>query len=59
MVYGKGAEPIQVLTLTKVETSPALPLELDWSRGDKEIDNLTLNVLGKYQARLKIGRQEK
>jgi hypothetical protein len=59
VIYAKDAEPLQVLPLKKLETSPSLPLELDWSRGDKDADNLTLNVLGKYQGVLKITRQEK
>jgi hypothetical protein len=58
VVYAKDSEPLQVVPLTKRDTASGLPLELEWSRGDKDADNLTLNILGKYQTVLKIGRQE-
>ena len=47
------------MPLKKLETASGLPLELEWGRGDKDADNLTLNVLGKYQTVVKIGRQMK
>jgi hypothetical protein len=59
VIYAKDSEPLLVVPLKKLETSVGLPVELEWSRGDKDADNLTLNVLGKYQTVLKIGRQEK
>lgn len=59
VVYAKDNEPLQVVPLKKLQTSPSLPLELEWSRGDKDADNLTLNVLGLYQAVLKITSQPK
>jgi hypothetical protein len=58
VVYAKDSAPLQVVPLKKLETASSLPLELEWSRGDKDADNLTLNILGKYQTVLKIGRQE-
>jgi hypothetical protein len=58
VVYAKDSEPLQVLPLAKLDLASGLPVEVEWSRGDKTADNLTLNVLGKYQAALKIGRQE-
>jgi hypothetical protein len=48
-----------VVPLKKLETASVLPGKLEWSRGDKDADHLTLNVLGKYQTVLKVGRQEK
>jgi hypothetical protein len=59
VIYARDSEPLQVLPLKKVETEVSLPLELEWSRGDKEADNLTLNVLGKYQTVLMISREVK
>jgi hypothetical protein len=58
VVYAKDSEPLQVVPLTKADTASGLPLELEWSRGDKDADNLTLSILGKCQTVLKIGRQE-
>lgn len=57
VIYAKNSEPLQVVPLKKLETASSQPLELEWSRGDKDADNLTLNVLGKYQTVLKIARQ--
>jgi hypothetical protein len=59
VIYAKESEPLLVVPLKKRETASGLPLELEWSRGDKDADNLTLSVLGKYQTGLKIGRQVK
>jgi hypothetical protein len=59
VIYAKDSEPLLVVPLKRVETLSGLPGELEWSRGDKDADNLTLNVLGKYQTVLKVGRQEK
>lgn len=59
VIYAKDSEPLLVVPLKKLETASGLPLELEWSRGDKDADNLTLNILGKYQTVLKLGRQEK
>jgi hypothetical protein len=58
VVYARDSEPLQVVPLTKLTTTTTLPLELAWSRGDKEADHLTLNILGQYQTVLKIGPQE-
>jgi hypothetical protein len=59
VVYAKDSEPLQVLPLQKVEMGYSVPLELEWKRGDKDADNLTLNVLGKHQAVFKITSQGK
>jgi hypothetical protein len=58
VVYAKDGEPLQVVPLRKLKTASSLPLELEWSRGDKEADHLTLNILGQYQTVLNIGPQQ-
>lgn len=58
-VYATGSEPLQVLPLKKLDQIQDLPVQLDWSRGDKDADNLTVNVLGKGEAVLKIARTGK
>jgi hypothetical protein len=57
VIYGKASEPLQVVPLATLDVLPDLPLELEWKRGDKAADNLTLKVVGKYQAILKITSQ--
>lgn len=59
VAYAKESEPLLVLPLQKLEAGQELPLELEWRRGDKEADSLTLNILGKFQAVLPITRQGK
>jgi hypothetical protein len=59
VVYARDSEPLLVLPLKKLETVPKLPLELEWKRGEKDADFLTLNVLGKYQTVMAIAGQQK
>jgi hypothetical protein len=59
VIYAKDSEPLLVLPLKKLETAPKLPLELEWKRGEKDADFLTLNVLGKYQTVMTIAGQKK
>jgi hypothetical protein len=59
VVYTKESEPLMVLPLKEFGSVVELPLELEWKRGEKDGDLLTLNVLGKYQAVVTIARQEK
>jgi hypothetical protein len=55
--YARESEPILVLALKKTEFIQALPVELEWQRGDKNADALNLSVLGQYQAVLPIARE--
>lgn len=50
LVYSKGDRPVQVLPVKKIELIQKLPLELEWARGDGQIDDLTLRILGRYEA---------
>jgi hypothetical protein len=59
VIYAKDSEPLLVLPLKKLATLPKLPLELEWKRGEKDADFLTLNVLGKYQTVMTIAGQKK
>jgi hypothetical protein len=34
-----------------------LPLDIEWQRGEKNIDSLTLTVLGKHRAVLPVTRE--
>jgi hypothetical protein len=59
VIFATGSEPLQVLPLKKLEQIQDLPVQLEWSRGEKDADNLTINILGKYEAVLKIARTGK
>ena len=58
VVYAKDREPLLVLPLQAMDMGQELPLELEWQRGEKNVDTLTLNVAGKYRAVIPIGRLE-
>jgi hypothetical protein len=57
VAYGKDAEPLLTLPLKRVAFVQDLPVELEWRRGEKDADSLTLTVLGKYQAVLPVTRR--
>jgi hypothetical protein len=59
LAYTNEGEPLLALPLTKVEAGEDLPVELEWRRGDKVADSLTITLLGRRQAVLKITRQTK
>jgi hypothetical protein len=57
VAYGKDAEPVLAVPLKPVDFIQEQPVEMEWQRGEKEADSLTLTVLGKYQAVLPVTRQ--
>jgi hypothetical protein len=57
VAYAKGGEPVLVVPLKPVEFVQDLPLDLQWERGEKNVDPLTLTVFGKYEAVLPVTRQ--
>jgi hypothetical protein len=57
VAYAKDSEPLLAVPLKKVEFIQDLPLDLEWQRGEKNLDPLTLTIFGKYQAVLLITRQ--
>jgi hypothetical protein len=59
VIYASGSEPLQVVPLKKLDQIQDVPVQLEWSRGEKDNDNLTLNILGKYEGILKIARTGK
>jgi hypothetical protein len=59
LVYATGAEPLQIIPLKKLDQMQNLPVQLEWSRGEKDSDNLTLNILGKHEGVLHIARTGK
>ena len=59
LIYAKKGEPLLIVPLKSIEFVPETPLELEWARGDKQIDPLTLKILGRFQADLFITRAGK
>ena len=59
VVYAKGNEPLMIMPLKAIAFIPETPLELEWSRGEKLIDPLTMKILGKYKAEFAITRSGK
>lgn len=57
--YAQGSEPLLKLPLKTVEFVQELPLDLEWQRGEKNVDPLTLSILGRYQAVIPTTRTEK
>jgi hypothetical protein len=55
--YARESEPILVLPLKRIELIQALPVELEWQRGDQNADSLVLGVLGQYHVVLPIARE--
>jgi hypothetical protein len=56
--YARGTAPVLVVPLKDLGVIQEEPLVLEWSRGEKRIDSLTLNILGKYQAVIPITAQK-
>jgi hypothetical protein len=59
LVYSRDGEPLLALPLKAVEVGGDVPVELEWRRGDKDADELTITLLGKRRAVLAITRQGK
>jgi hypothetical protein len=57
VAYAKDNEPVLVVTLKPVDFVQELPLDLEWQRGEKQADPLTLTIFGKYRAVVPITRQ--
>jgi len=57
VAYGQGNEPLLRVPAQKVEFIAQTPVELDWARGENNIDKLTISVAGRYQAVLPITRE--
>lgn len=57
VIYAKDPEPILVLALKKVEFVQDTPIDLEWERGEKNIDKLTLTIRGQYRAIVPVARE--
>jgi len=57
VVYAKESEPFQTLPLKKVDFEQELPVLLEWQRGERGIDRLTVRICGKLETILPVTRQ--
>ena len=57
VVYAKDSDPLLVLSLKTVEFIQEAPIELEWERGEKNIDKLTMTILGKYRTIFPVSRE--
>ena len=57
VAFGQGNEPLLRVPAQKMEFISQTPVELDWARGENNIDKLTISVAGRYQAVLPITRE--
>jgi hypothetical protein len=57
LVFGKGKEPLLKLPLKKIDAQQELPLNLSAERTGDEA-SVTVRILGKYEARMKVTELE-
>jgi hypothetical protein len=57
VVYAKDAEPVLILPLKRVEFVQDAPIDLEWERGEKNVDKLTVTILGTYRTIFPITRE--
>jgi hypothetical protein len=58
LVYGLDKEALLTLPLTKTDARQELPIELDGIKNDNDTGTLTINLLGKYEAKLMVVKME-
>jgi hypothetical protein len=58
VVYGPGKEPLLQVPLEKLDATQEIPIELEGKEEGNGRGVLTLNILGKYQARLTLAKQD-
>jgi hypothetical protein len=57
LVYAKGTEPLMALPMKAVEFIQEIPIDLEWERGEKNIDKLTMTILGRYRTVVPVSRE--
>jgi len=58
VIYAGEKEPLLSLPLTKTDSTQELPIELDGKKVDDDSGDLTIRVLGKYRATMRVKAQE-
>lgn len=58
VIFAKDKEPLLATPLEKIDRNQELPIELEGRKNDNDTGLLTLNVLGKYQAKVTVAAQE-
>jgi hypothetical protein len=57
VVYARDTEPVMSLKLQKVEFVQEVPIDMEWDRGEKNVDKLTITILGKYRTVVPVSRE--
>jgi hypothetical protein len=57
VVYARDTEPALSLKLQKVEFVQEVPIDMEWDRGEKNVDKLTITILGKYRTVVPVSRE--
>jgi hypothetical protein len=58
VLYGKEKEPLVNLPLKKVDSRQEMPIELQPMEVDEGTASLQINILGKYEAKLTVGKAQ-
>lgn len=58
VIFAKDKEPLLATPLEKIDRNQELPIELEGKKNDNDTGLLTLNLLGKYQAKVTVAAQE-
>lgn len=57
VIFGKGKEPINLVTLRESQSSSSAPIEVSGKKQDDESASITLSILGKYKATFVVMKQ--
>ena len=57
VVYARDTEPVLTLKLQKVEFVQEVSIDMEWERGEKNVDKLTVTILGKYRTVVPVSRE--
>ncbi len=57
VIHSKGQKPLHVMPLKKTELIQKFPVEMEWQRGESNVDKLPLTILGKYWADVRVTRR--
>lgn len=58
LIYGKDQKPLLSLPLEKIDGKVEAPVEIDGKKADDTRGDVTVRLLGKYQAKFKVAPQE-
>lgn len=57
VAFGADRQPLVVVPLERSDTVQETPVDLEWRRGENDIDELTVQIAGRYRGTLRITRE--